>query len=66
MRIMGIDPALSITGFGVIDESAEGLALVDMGIVKTGPESALEYRLSIIHRKISQITKRLHPDCMVL
>ena len=34
MRILGIDPGLTRTGFGIIDINNETLKLVDYGIVK--------------------------------
>ena len=66
MRILGIDPALSITGFGVIDETPGGLSLVDMGIVETKSKSLLPDRLATIHRGILKITEDLSPDCLIL
>ncbi len=66
MRIMGIDPALSITGFGAIDETSSGLCLIDAGIVKTKSNISLPARLAIIHQGILKIFKELKPDCIIL
>lgn len=66
MRILGIDPALSITGFGVIDGTINGLSLVDAGVVKTKSKSSLPTRLTTIHQAILEIVKRAKPDCIIL
>jgi crossover junction endodeoxyribonuclease RuvC len=66
MRILGIDPALSITGYGVIDQTHSGLHLVEAGIVKTKSSSPLSARLEEIHKGILKIVKSLGPDCMIL
>jgi crossover junction endodeoxyribonuclease RuvC len=35
MRILGIDPGLRVTGFGVIDVSGHRLAYVTSGVIRT-------------------------------
>ncbi len=39
MRILGIDPGLNTTGYGVIDAEGSSLTLVEAGIVKGGRAS---------------------------
>ena len=66
MRILGIDPALNITGFGVIDATAKGLSLIDAGIVKTKSESSLPDRLIKIYQGIQNTVEQSRPDCIIL
>ena len=66
MRILGIDPALSVTGFGVIDEINQGLSIVKIGIVKTNPKKLLADRLATIYKEISGVVQESRPDCIVL
>ena len=66
MRILGIDPALSITGFGVVDQNSRGLFLVDAGIVRTESNSALPVRLAKIYKDILRIAEELRPNCLIL
>ncbi len=66
MRILGIDPALSITGFGVIDEINGSLSLVEAGIVKTEVRYPLPVRLVKIYGEIRLIIERTNPNCIVL
>ena len=66
MRILGIDPALNITGFGIIDETVSGLCLIESGIVKTKSESPLPDRLIKIYQEISAIVNQFKPSCIIL
>ena len=66
MRILGIDPALSISGFGVIDEKEAGFCLVDSGIIKTLYGNSLQKRLATIHKNVLNIINTNKPDCIVL
>ena len=44
VRILGIDPGLRITGFGVIDKTGQKLAYVTSGCVKSNERDALPLR----------------------
>jgi crossover junction endodeoxyribonuclease RuvC len=48
IRILGIDPGLRVTGFGVIEKSGSKLAYVTSGCVKTPEDSGLPLRLKAI------------------
>ena len=45
VRILGIDPGLRITGFGVIDKVGQKLVYVASGCVKTDAEGSLPQRM---------------------
>ena len=66
MRILGIDPALTITGYGVIDVIASRLSLVEAGIVSTSSRQAIASRLLAIHAGIAKLIKDTSPCVMVL
>jgi crossover junction endodeoxyribonuclease RuvC len=66
MRIVGIDPALTVTGYGVIDFKKDGLFLLEAGIVKTQPTQPLPKRLNRIYQAISQLLSDTEPDVLVL
>jgi crossover junction endodeoxyribonuclease RuvC len=54
LRILGIDPGLQVTGFGVIDFSNARLAYVASGCVKSG-EGGLAARLKVILDGLKQV-----------
>jgi len=66
MRILGIDPALTITGYGVIDSKKNRLSLLEAGIIKTSALQPLSERLHKIYRAITKLISDTKPDVMVL
>jgi crossover junction endodeoxyribonuclease RuvC len=66
MRILGIDPALSITGYGLIDTKKDKLSLIEAGIVKTSSKERLPQRLDKIYRAIEKLISDTKPEVMVL
>ena len=61
MRILGIDPGLIKTGFGIIDVKNENLGLIDFGIIKPNAKDRLEKRLLTIFEDISEIIVTYNP-----
>jgi crossover junction endodeoxyribonuclease RuvC len=66
MRILGIDPALAITGYGVIDLNKNGLVLIEAGIITTSPAQKITERLDKIHQAVAALIKDTRCDTMVL
>jgi crossover junction endodeoxyribonuclease RuvC len=65
-RILGIDPALSVTGYGLIDAGDDRVSLVKAGIIKTSPRQPLPDRLNKIYASIIDIMSEHKPAVMVL
>jgi len=66
MRILGIDPALTITGYGVIDSNQRHLSLVEAGIIKTVAAQPIHRRLEKIYCSILKLISDTKPAVMVL
>lgn len=66
MRILGIDPALTVTGYGVIDVRHNRLSLVEAGIVETSVRQLLPQRLKKIHDGLTKLISDTSPEVMVL
>ncbi|HVJ12822.1 MAG TPA: crossover junction endodeoxyribonuclease RuvC, partial [Burkholderiales bacterium] len=54
MRILGIDPGLQITGFGVIDVQSKSLVYIASGCVKSGAGD-LATRLKVILEGLKEV-----------
>ena len=65
MRILGIDPGLQTTGFGVIDADGPRLAYVASGTIKTSAVATgdLPARLKIIFDGVREVAARYVPQC---
>ena len=64
MRILGIDPGLQTTGFGVIDCNGTQLSYVGSGTIRTTHLALgdLPGRLKVIFEGIGQICQRYQPE----
>ena len=65
MRILGIDPGLRTTGFGVVDEAGGQLSYVASGTISTQhlDTHALPARLKVLFDGIGEVVQRYQPDC---
>ena len=61
IRILGVDPGLRITGFGIIDQAGGALAYVSSGAIRT-PEGALPLRLKSIMDHLNEIISLHQPE----
>ncbi len=66
MRILGIDPALTITGYGVIAFNKKGLSLLEAGVIRTNANETVTRRLNKIHGAVSALISDRGCDIMVL
>lgn len=66
MRILGIDPALRVTGYGVIERTAKGVRLIEAGVVSPRIDRALEERLAELHDGVCAILAETKPDVVVI
>jgi len=66
MIILGVDPALTITGYGVIEVNKSSLSLLEAGIVSTSSKEILPKRLDKIYRAMTSLITDTKPDVMVL
>lgn len=56
--ILGIDPGLENTGWGVIDEREESLKLVECGVILTSNKAKSEERLEKIFEEVQKIIEK--------
>ncbi len=66
MRILGIDPALTISGYGVIDFKTNKLSLLEAGIIATDSRETIPKRLDKIYRAVTKLIRDTKPEVMVL
>jgi len=65
MRILGIDPGLRITGFGVVDRTGQRLNYVTSGCIKTR-DTDLAARLKTILDGLAEVIVACSPDQVAL
>lgn len=62
LRIVGIDPGLRITGFGIVDKTGARLAYVASGCVKTVDSASLPERIKTILDGLGEIVATHAPQ----
>ncbi|MBE6446983.1 MAG: crossover junction endodeoxyribonuclease RuvC [Alphaproteobacteria bacterium] len=62
MRILGIDPGLHITGWGVINYDGYHLKYVAHGTIVTKPGDTISWRLNEIYKELSNVVEDYRPN----
>jgi crossover junction endodeoxyribonuclease RuvC len=62
MRVLGLDPGLRHTGWGVIDVAGNRLTHVADGVVHAATDLPLAMRLVSLFRQIKSVLERFQPD----
>lgn len=62
IRIIGIDPGLRRTGWGVVETQGNALRFVAAGSVTSDDKAALAHRLVQIHDGLAEVLKRMAAD----
>ena len=65
-RILGIDPGLNTTGYGVIDVEGGKVRLCEAGIVRSRAKASIEARLSEIFTGVQEVIEMHKPELMAL
>jgi crossover junction endodeoxyribonuclease RuvC len=66
MRILGVDPGLRRTGFGVIDITGSKLQYVSSGTIVVPSEASLPDRLHVILDNLREVARQTQPDVAAL
>lgn len=66
MIILGIDPALAVTGYGVIQFDKKQIFLLEAGIVATSSKNTTSQRLDKIFRAIAKLIQETKPEVVVI
>jgi len=64
--IIGIDPGLQCTGYGVVRTDGRDCTLLDGGVVRTDPEAPLALRLQTIHAGVTEVLREHSPEIAVV
>lgn len=65
-RILGVDPGLNTTGYGVIESAGSTTRLVEAGIIRTRRRGSLAHRLQELHDGLQEVCEQLAPRQMAL
>ena len=66
MIVLGVDPGVANTGYGVVARRADRLVALDGGVIRTPAGAAPERRLADIHAQLDELIGCYEPDAMAL
>ena len=65
-RILGIDPGLHRTGYGIIECRPNALTLVEGGILRARADDPFPKRLQDLHDGLAEVLRDIRPDIVVI
>lgn len=66
LRVIGVDPGLVETGYGVLERGRNGPVLLDAGVITTTTAAPIEDRLQKLHEAVRLLLERFTPALLVL
>ena len=64
MRVLGVDPGLQVTGYGVLDNKSGKPELVEAGVIRSTSAYSLEHRLFELYNGIENVIEEFSPDVL--
>ena len=61
-RLLGLDPGLRVTGWGIVDVDGNRLTHVADGAVRPPTEGSLAARLTVLHAALARVIDTWRPD----
>ncbi|HWY88223.1 MAG TPA: crossover junction endodeoxyribonuclease RuvC [Gemmataceae bacterium] len=66
-RILGVDPGLQITGYGIIESSPQRPIVCEAGIVRSaGAKTDMASRILSVYNGIVEIIEQFHPEVLAV
>jgi crossover junction endodeoxyribonuclease RuvC len=66
MKVLGIDPGLNTTGYGVLDFLGKRPKLVEAGVVRSKARGSLAERVQEIYRGVADVIAGLKPEVLAI
>ena len=66
MKVIGIDPGLAMTGFGIVEILSRGGRACEWGTIRTEPGSPLPLRLRTIYDELKTLFQEWKPGLLVV
>jgi len=64
--ILGLDPGIADTGWGVLAKSGQKIKIIACGSIKTSSKIDFIKRLGVLHHELTQIIKKYRPNAITV
>jgi len=65
MKVLGIDPGLTATGYGIVERIGNRITPLGWGVIRSG-EGSLAERLDCIFSRVTEIISKYHPELVAV
>jgi crossover junction endodeoxyribonuclease RuvC len=65
-RILGVDPGLNVTGYGLLEACERRLRLCEAGVVRGGDRGSIAKRVAAIHEGVGEVIAAFRPSVLAL
>ena len=65
-RVIGVDPGLNITGFGILDYKGGDVKVVAYGTIKPPAKESLPNRLEYLNSHMTELIEKFEPHAMAI
>jgi len=66
MLVLGVDPGLAATGYGVVACESGRIRLVEGGVIRSRKDDPIEKRVGDIYAGIMEVMKEFQPDILAM
>ena len=66
MKVLGIDPGLNITGYGLVEKNGNSLRLIEAGEIRSTSKQPFESRLNELFTGLKDVVDEFKPDVMAV
>lgn len=66
MLILGVDPGIARTGWGLIEDNNQKLNALYYGCIETTPDEEMPQRLLILYKSIVKIIEKYNPEILAI
>ena len=66
MRVLGIDPGLRVTGYGLVQSRGARVSVVEAGVVRSDASDTLANRVRTIYLQLRDILREFEPDVIAV
>ena len=66
MKILGVDPGLRVTGYGLINTDGPRIRLLEAGTIEPKAKDLFQNRINKIYKNLDDLVMEYRPDVMVL
>jgi len=66
MRILGVDPGLNITGYGILENEGDTVAIIEAGVIRAISNASMAVRLQHIACEAQNIIEQFKPEAVAV